>query len=197
MTARRWRPLVGVGLVVGSYLGVRTGRLDRLDAAAEEALTSPRPRHLDPVVAVATDLGSSFGLAGVTTSLAVAGRRPAALRVAVAGGLAWALAQGVKPALGRARPYERGTSHRLVAPPAGSSWPSGHAAVAVAMAAALSDVSAPRAAAGMAVLAAGVGSSRVAVGVHHASDVVGGFGVGLVAASIGAAVLDRPAATTR
>jgi membrane-associated phospholipid phosphatase len=191
------RALVGVGLVAGSYLGVRNEALARLDAAVERRLTSPHPRPIDATVAVVTDLGSSFGLAGVTAVLAVTGRRRAARQVGTAGALAWLLAQGVKPALGRTRPYERGTSHRLVSPPAGSSWPSGHAAVAAAMAAGLSQAGGRRAAGVMTILAAGVATSRVAVGVHHASDVVAGAGVGLVAASLGGAMLERLPPRTR
>lgn len=197
MTGRSLRGLVGAGLVAGSYLAVRDGRLAALDAAVGAALTSPRPRRYDPVVAVATDLGSSFGLAGVAGVLGVTGRRRAAVQVAVAGGLAWGMAQGVKPALGRARPYELGTALRLVSTPAGSSWPSGHAAVAAAMAAGLLEADAPRAAAVMAGLAGGVGASRVAVGVHHASDVVAGIGVGLLAATLSGGVLARLAARRR
>lgn len=197
MTGRSVRALFGAGFVAGSYLAVRDGRLSGLDAAVGAALTSPRPRRCDPVVAVATDLGSSFGLAGVATVLAATGRRRAATQVAVAGALAWTLAQGIKPALGRTRPYELGTASRLVSPPAGSSWPSGHAAVAAAMAVGLGEAGAPRAAAVMSGLAGGVGASRVAVGVHHASDVVAGVGVGLVAASLSGGVLARVAARRR
>lgn len=197
MSGRRARVCTGVALTLGSYLGVRLERLERLDAAVASALTAATPRRGDAVVAVATDLGSSFGLAGVTTSLAVTGRRRAARRVAVAGSLAWLLAQGVKPVLGRARPYELGTSHRLVSPPAGSSWPSGHAAVATAMAAALTEATERRAAAALGVLAVGVGASRVAVGVHHISDVIAGAGVGLVAAAAGEELLDRLVPTRR
>ncbi|MFP4234050.1 MAG: hypothetical protein ACLFUG_03890, partial [Nitriliruptoraceae bacterium] len=55
------RTATGLALAVASYLGVRSGRLDRLDAHCQAVLVSPTPRRLDPVVAVATDLGSSFG----------------------------------------------------------------------------------------------------------------------------------------
>ncbi|MFP4310824.1 MAG: phosphatase PAP2 family protein [Nitriliruptoraceae bacterium] len=185
------RTATGLALAAASYLGVRSGRLDRFDATCQAVLASPMPRRFDPVVAVATDLGSSFGLAGVASVLAVAGRRRAAGRIGLAGGLAWVLAQGVKPALGRPRPYELGMSVRLVSPPAGSSWPSGHTAVTTAMAAGLAQAGGRRAATIMGVLAVGVGASRVAVGVHHATDVVAGAGVGLVAAALGDALLTR------
>jgi len=197
VSGRRRHVLLGVLLAGGSYLGVRTARTDPFDAAVSSVLTSPLPRSSDAVVSVATDLGSSFGLAGVAAALAVTGRRRAARQVAVAGGVAWFLAQGIKPVLGRSRPYELGTSHRLVSPPAGSSWPSGHAAVATAMAAGLAAAGDRRAARALGLLAAGVGASRVAVGVHHASDVVAGVGAGLVAAAVGDALLERVPPTRR
>lgn len=177
--------------VAGSYLAVRSGHSDALDRPIGRCLAGAAPRRGDRIVAVATDLGSSFGLAGVSTVLAVTGRRRAAREVGLAGSLAWALAQGIKPALGRARPYELGTAARLVSPPAGSSWPSGHAAVAAAMAASLASVGGRPLAPLAAVGAVAVGASRVAVGVHHASDVVAGLGVGVLAAELGRAILRR------
>lgn len=190
-------PAVAAALVVGSYLAVRTGATEVADREIERRLTSVRHRRGDHVLVVATDLGSTFGLAGTATVLGMTGRRTAAVEVAAAGAAAWLLAQAVKPALGRQRPYELGSSARLVSPPAGSSWPSGHAAVVSAMAAALTTVGDRRLAAFAALGALGIGVSRVSVGVHHLSDVVAGWGVGVLAASGSAAVTRRLRRRTR
>ncbi|TVR20334.1 MAG: phosphatase PAP2 family protein [Nitriliruptor sp.] len=184
-------PVVAAAAVVGSYLAVRAGVVDGVDRGLERWLTSARHRRGDRFLVVATDLGSSFGLMGVTAALALLGRRTAAVEVGVAGGAAWLLAQGVKPALGRARPYELGTASRLVSPPAGSSWPSGHAAVGAAMATAIITIADRDAAVAAAAGAAAIGASRIAVGVHHLSDVIAGFGVGVLAAAGTSAVTGR------
>ncbi len=182
---------VAATAVAGSYLAVRTGLARGMDAAAGRVLAARGPRPLDRSIAIASDLGSSFAVAGLSAVLAVSGRRRAAVRVGASGALAFGLAQAVKPALPRARPYERGTAARLVSPPAGGSWPSGHAAVAAGMARALGQVGGgPRVAGLAASAAAGVGASRVTVGVHHLSDVVAGLGVGVVAAEVVGFALD-------
>ncbi len=184
-------PAVAAAVVAGSYLAVRAGAVDGADRRIEGWLTSHRHRRGDRVLVVATDLGSSFGLTGVTAALALLGRRTAAVEVGAAGAAAWLLAQGAKPALGRARPYELGTANRLVSPPAGSSWPSGHAAVGAAMATAIATVADGRVAGAAAAGAVAIGASRIAVGVHHLSDVVAGFGLGVLAAAGAGAVTRR------
>lgn len=176
-------PRVAAALVVGSYLAVRVGATEVGDRTVERWLTSARHRRGDHVLAVVTDLGSGFGLVGTTTVLALTGRRTAAVEVGAAGTTAWVLAQAVKPALGRRRPYELGSSARLVSPPAGSSWPSGHAAVGAAMATALTSVGDRRLALLAAAGALGIGATRISVGVHHLSDVIAGLGVGVLAAA--------------
>ncbi len=57
-------PAVAAALVVGSYLAVRTGATEVADREIERRLTSVRHRRGDHVLVVATDLGSTFGLAG-------------------------------------------------------------------------------------------------------------------------------------
>lgn len=123
-----------------------------------------------------------YGLAGVAGTLAATRRPRLAVQVLLAGLTAWTGAQGIKPLLHRPRPYELGISPRLVAPPAGSSWPSGHAAVAAAMATTVLPQLPRRHRVTAVVVTAAVGVSRVRMGVHHLTDVIAGFGVGTVSA---------------
>lgn len=176
--------LVGAAVAVTtSYVAVRTGAAGPVDSGARRWTEPCHGVLIDRVVVVATDLGSIYGLGGVAGVLTATGRRSAGIDVAAAGTLAWLAAQAVKPLLHRQRPYEVGLSRRLVAAPAGSSWPSGHAAVAAAMAMVL----APRLGRiGRTAVSGGVaavGLSRLHVGVHHLTDVVAGVGVGAAAAT--------------
>jgi membrane-associated phospholipid phosphatase len=179
--ARR-RLATGSLVVVSSYLGVRSRRTDRMDAMAERTITARHHPRVDRVLGLATDLGSIHALGGVTAVLAATGRRRAAVEIAGAGALAWVLAQAVKPAARRRRPYEAGRLDLLVSPPAGSSWPSGHAALAAATATAVWSRLTPRGRLVAGATVTGVGVSRIYVGVHHASDIAAGVGVGIVSA---------------
>ncbi|MFP5309524.1 MAG: phosphatase PAP2 family protein [Actinomycetes bacterium] len=174
--------LLLAGVLVGASFGVlRSRRLQDLDRRAGELLATPLGAAGDAVVSAGTDLGSVFAVAGATTVLAATGRRDAAVDVAAAGAAGWVVAQGVKPLVDRPRPYQAHGFARLVSEPAGSSWPSGHVAVAAAVAGALG----PRLSARGRAVAAGavtfVAASRVYVGVHYLSDVAAGTGFGLAA----------------
>jgi membrane-associated phospholipid phosphatase len=193
--ASRRGALAALGLVVASYAAVRSGRSERLDRRAAKALAYPLGHRMDVLVAAGTDLGSVYGNAGVTAALAAAGRRRAAFDVAGAGGIAWTVAQATKPLVGRERPYVVEGADRLVAVPAGSSWPSGHVAVAAATATVLSE-HLPRPARVVARAAAvGVAVSRCYVGVHHLTDVIAGWGLGVLSATAWTR-LGRPATRT-
>lgn len=192
------RSIAALAAIVASARLVTSGRGEALDRAVRDAVVRLRAEHgatLDPIVTAGTDLGSLAGMVGVAGALAAGGRRRASVRVLVAGSLAWGLAQGAKPLLGRARPYELDgdeRADRLVAEPAGSSWPSGHAAVAAAMHEALTDELGPTGRAVTAALAVGVALSRCYVGVHHATDVIGGHGIGIVAGRIARRLVPPP-----
>jgi membrane-associated phospholipid phosphatase len=176
-------PSVALALVAASYVAVRSGRSERLDRQAAKALAYPLGRRVDVLVAAGTDLGSVYGIAGLATVLAATGRRRAAIDVAAVGAIAWTAAQASKPLVGRERPYVVEGADRLVAIPAGSSWPSGHVAVASAMATTLTDHLPARVRWVARAAALGVAVSRCYVGVHHLTDVVAGWGVGVLSAT--------------
>ncbi len=189
----RDRTLLLCGLAIGgSFAATRSKRATDVDRRVGEVLAQPLGRAADVAVAAGTDLGSVFAITGVSTALAISGRRRAAVDVAGAGLVAWTAAQGIKPLVGRPRPYQADGADRLVAEPAGSSWPSGHPAVAAAMATALAP-SLPPGARSVAAAGAGfVALSRVYVGVHYVTDVVAGLAIGVLSSrawrSLGRAV---------
>lgn len=173
-----------LGAVAGSYLAVRTGAADRLDGPARRLLTRRHGPVPDRLLGTFTDLGSTYALAGVATSLAATGRRALAMDVAVAGAGAWVAAQSTKPLLHRPRPYQLETSERVVAVPAGSSWPSGHAALAAAMADSIWHGAGHGTRAALVLTTGAIGLSRCYVGVHHLTDIVAGVGVGVLTSRV-------------
>jgi undecaprenyl-diphosphatase len=174
--------VIAAGAVAGSYVSIRTQAAQPLDTVVGGYLRPFHTPRSDRVVAVVTDLGSIYGTAGIAATLAALGRRTAGRDVAVAGALAWVAAQSAKPLLPRLRPYETGAAHRLVSIPAGSSWPSGHAAVAASTAATVAPHLTARGRLFVGAVVLAVGVSRLHVGVHHLSDVVAGVGVGVLSA---------------
>lgn len=177
-------PLIATLLVGASARAVRDGAAEELDARLRATVVALRTPERDAVVRVATDLGSLYGVGVVAGGLAAVGRSRLARRVTLAGATAWTVAQAAKPLLPRERPYQAHGAERLVVEPAGTSWPSGHSAVAAAMAATLGEGRGPLVRALLTATAAAVGASRVYVGVHHPSDVVAGLGIGSLSASL-------------
>jgi len=106
---------------------------------------------------------------------------------AAAAGAAWALANAAKVIANRPRPYQVVADAVLRQPPAhGTSFPSSHTAVTLAVVLALMPFL-PRVLAGIAIAyAVLVGWSRVYLGVHYPLDVLAGAGIGM---AVGGAIL--------
>ena len=176
------RPLVrlGAAFVIGNSLD----RVRESDRRVVARVTSSRRPALDEWMPVLTDLGSMYAVAGAAAVLAMGGRRSLARDVLGAGTLAWVTAQGAKRAFNRARPYDTGETEMLVRKPAGTSYPSGHPAVAQAIAAIVAP-EVPGAARGLIeAVPRLVGFSRIYVGVHYPSDVLGGVLIGKAVADL-------------
>jgi undecaprenyl-diphosphatase len=82
----------------------------------------------------------------------------------------------------RVRPYDAGNSHLIVSKSADWSFPSDHATASVAIISAFAFLGLPRRAALFAILAILICWSRVFVGTHYLSDILGGCLTGIVAA---------------
>ena len=84
----------------------------------------------------------------------------------------------------RPRPYATGVSHLIVAPSSDWSFPSDHATVAFAIAATFALSNEPNRAVWFLVAAILVSWSRVFIGTHYVSDVLGGAVIGIGVALI-------------
>jgi membrane-associated phospholipid phosphatase len=189
MARRAKRPgLFGIAIRVGAAAALgyaaRDGRVADADEEARKLLVKGRSETLDEVMPVITDLGSVYALGGAAGVLALGGERKLASKLLIAGGLAWTAAQGMKPAYRRDRPYQTGLAERLVRTPAGTSYPSGHPAVAAAVARTLEPELLPGARGLVEKIPSVVAYSRVYNGVHYPTDVIGGLLIGRACADL-------------
>jgi len=116
---------------------------------------------------------------GATGYMADAARRPGWSRALRAVALAYAFNTALKLAAGRRRPQLAGLP-ALTGTPTGLGFPSAHASTSFAGALAYSRLGLPRAA--LYALALGLAGSRVYLGVHYPSDLLGGALLGTTAA---------------
>lgn len=195
MIARRRRRMLrraaAVGAIVATVAVARGAAPPNVDQRLTSVLSRSRGSRFDRAVSVFTDLGSVYGLAGCSAVLAAGGQVRLGVRTAVAGSAAWVAAQVTKDLVDRQRPYELGVAELLISVPAGSSWPSGHSAVAGAMADTIGRELGPPGAVAAWLAAAGVAASRLHVGAHHATDTIAGLALGALSAEVASAAVDR------
>ncbi len=107
------------------------------------------------------------------------------LRLLFSAALAGATAEVIKVGLGRERPFQNTSAWDFDPWHSDTSFPSGHATLAFAMAASLSDdIHRTWATVGLYAVATGVGVSRVYQQDHWVSDVVGGAALGITSAKL-------------
>jgi glycosyltransferase 2 family protein len=182
------RVLVGVLVVTAGALAARHGHVFAFDANLFR-LVNQLPDALGRPLLAAMQLGALAAVPAIA-AVALAARRPRLARdLALSGGLAWVAAKLVKVVVGRARPVALidGVVERAVN--TGLGYPSGHVAVAAALATAAGPwLPRPaRRAAWWVVWLVALG--RMYAGAHLPLDVLGGAALGwAVAAAIHLAV---------
>lgn len=139
------------------------------------------------------DFSVLWHLIGAGRALVDEREEAAAVRLSVCLGVEAALVNGpVKSLFNRSRPVDPTPRARQVRQPLTSSFPSGHASAAAMAATLLADRS--RVPALWYGVAAVVATSRIHVGIHHASDVAAGAALGLVLGRVALRVWPLPPA---
>ncbi len=187
MSPRRRALIVACGLGL-ALLGARVRRSGPVwpDAEVTDAVQSLAP-GLDGTMRGISDLGGIYGMAaigGVVVVALVRRRRFRDALLVAAAGSAELLTFVIRLATERPRPTP--DLIRVIESGPGTSFPSGHAADAAALAIVVAHVVTPRAgrraavAGGLAVLVAASGISRVYLGAHWPTDVIGGYLAGAI-----------------
>jgi undecaprenyl-diphosphatase len=180
---RRARDLVVVaasaGVVVAGARAARGGRWIDIETRVFDAVNGLDQRAHRPAWA-AMQLGSLGGSLATGVLVALGGRPRLGRHVGIVGTIAWLGSKAVKPFVGRGRPaVEIARARVLGREQSGLGYPSGHAAVATAMASVVAPHLPFRLRPVVWLGAFGVGATRMYVGAHLPLDIVGGVALGL------------------
>lgn len=141
---------------------------------------------LDPMMVAVTKGGVPFIVFLVVLQWWSRENRQHLRHAAICAGLAFllglAINQGILLFIHRLRPYDAGVSHLLIAKSADWSFPSDHATASMAVAMAFALQRLPRRALVFFAMAFLVCLSRIYVGTHYLTDVLGGAATGIIAA---------------
>lgn len=161
----------------------RSSRLTALDARFDRLLEPTR--NFKPTIWLFTaatalgDFGILWHIVGIVRAVADTSRVKQALILSTLMGLeSLLLNQGIKPFFKRERPTVKGDSRFKIRKPRTSSFPSGHASSAFFAAVVLTRWSSGPAITTWFVFAVIVATSRVAVRIHHATDIFAGALIG-------------------
>ncbi|MFZ9797846.1 MAG: phosphatase PAP2 family protein [Ilumatobacteraceae bacterium] len=161
----------------------RSSRLAALDAWFDRLLEPTR--NFKPTIWLFTtatalgDFGILWHIVGIVRAVADTSRvKQALILSALMGVESLLLNQGIKPFFKRERPTVKGDSRFKIRKPRTSSFPSGHASSAFFAAVVLTRWSSWPAITAWFVFAVIVATSRVAVRIHHATDIFAGALIG-------------------
>jgi undecaprenyl-diphosphatase len=159
-------------------------------------------RALDGIMVLVTDYGAFAIVAAVAIrwwwngSADKLRERHLAVLCGLSVALGLAMNQGILLLVHRARPYDAGVTHLLIGRSADPSFPSDHATLAFAVVFALLGAGTRRAW-GFLIAALVLAVSRIYVGTHYFSDILGGVVTGLIAAIICVALVKQNSRFTK
>ncbi len=161
-----------------------------MDIALTRWVNAPAGMHpiLDTVLVGFTQFGVPLIVLVVVLQWWAGEDRTNVRHAALASGLSFlvglAINQAILLLIHRIRPYDAGVSHLIIAPSTDWSFPSDHATASMAVVAAFAMQRLPRRTLALFLLAFMVCWSRIYVGTHYVTDVLGGACTGIFAAII-------------